>query len=239
MAFAKVTWIAQLVLHGLVIALAVSILGVSGHLLQNHNSQAEANPWYLPMWPQHFDNKGIKATVGATSAIVFFGIVVLVMAFLPRFASSKSSVPSLLVFATTLPAAVLTITTIILTASLNNNAPVTDTIQTWTCRWSDYAATHGGSGASQNNVPNDFKKMCTESRFAFYGLIPLFILQVILLFASAVGFVAMLCSSGRKSEDGGMTPIKEQPESMGGVPAYEMDYRSGKSGSQVNTYGVP
>ena len=49
----------------------------------------------------------------------------------------------------------------------------------------------------------------------------------------------MLCSSKKLgSEEGGMTPIKEQPSKMASVPAYEMDYRSGKNGPVVNTYGV-
>ena len=71
--------------------------------------------------------------------------------------------PSLLLFATTLPSAILTLVTIILTASLNRNEPVTDTIQTWTCRWSDYAKAHGGFGSSQNDVPSDFGTICSQS----------------------------------------------------------------------------
>ena len=70
-------------------------------------------------------------------------------------------------------------------------------------------------------------------------MIPMFILQVFLLLMSAVGALAMLCTSRKhKAEDGGMTPIKEQPETMAGIPAYELDYRSGKNGPVVNSYGV-
>ncbi|KAF2230430.1 hypothetical protein EV356DRAFT_508959 [Viridothelium virens] len=183
--------------------------------------------------------RGIKATVGATTVMTFFGLVVLILAFLPRFASTNSSMPSILVFATTLPSAVLTIATIILTAASKSNEPVTDTVQTWTCRWTDYAKTHGGLGSSQNNVPSNFGSMCTQSRFAFYGLIPIFILQLFLLLASAIGALAMLCSSKKdRSEEGGMTPIKEQQAVMAGMPAYEMDYRTGKHGPVVNSYDV-
>lgn len=90
-AFAKYTWMIQLILHGLILALAISILGVSAHLLQNHNSHAGTNPWYLPLWPQHFDMRGIKATIGSTTVMTFFGLVVLVMAFLPRVNTHCSS----------------------------------------------------------------------------------------------------------------------------------------------------
>ena len=81
---AKYTWMAQLALHGLIIILTISILGVSVHLLQNHNTQSGANPWYLPLWPAHFDMRAIKATIGATAVMTFFELVVLVLAFLPR-----------------------------------------------------------------------------------------------------------------------------------------------------------
>jgi hypothetical protein len=74
-----------------------------------------------------------------------------------------------------------------------------------------------------------------NQRFVFYGFIPLLILQALLLLASAVGVVAMLCTKRSKSTDeGGMTPIKE----AGAVPAYEMDYRSGKQGAQIHAYNV-
>lgn len=82
--FAKYTWISQLILHGLVLVLTISILGVSAHLLQNHYTQSGANPWYLPLWPAHFDMRAVKATIGATAVMTFFELVVLVLAFLPR-----------------------------------------------------------------------------------------------------------------------------------------------------------
>lgn len=83
--------------------------------------------------------------------------------------------PSLLIFATTLPSAVLTLATIILTTALNHNEPVTDTIQTWTCRWTDYAKSHGGLGSTQNDVPKNFGSMCTASVSIFSSVPQVFL----------------------------------------------------------------
>ena len=48
----------------------------------------------------------------------------------------------------------------------------------------------------------------------------------------------MLCSSKKNKSEGGLTPIKEHSEVMAGMPAYEMDYRGGKNGTVVNSYGM-
>lgn len=104
---------------------------------------------------------------------------------------------------------------LIFTAVLNHRSPTTDTMQTWTCRWSNSSVSRG------DGAPDSFNTLCNQTvslymlsticwltgsqRFAFYTTIPLFILQAILL------TLAFLVMSGSRSKRHS-TRLYDEPE---------------------------
>jgi hypothetical protein len=76
--------LAQTVITGLCIALSVAILGTSAHTLDVFNKQQSSNPWWLPLWPQHFDVHGTKALVGSSTATLVLSLVFLVGSVVPK-----------------------------------------------------------------------------------------------------------------------------------------------------------
>ena len=52
--------LAQAIITGLVVLFSICILGTSAHTLNVFNKQHLTNPWWAPMWPQHFDVQGTK-----------------------------------------------------------------------------------------------------------------------------------------------------------------------------------
>jgi hypothetical protein len=62
--------LAQTAITGLVVVFSLAILGTSAHTLHVFNTQQTSNPWWLPMWPQHFVTHGTKALV-ASSVVTF------------------------------------------------------------------------------------------------------------------------------------------------------------------------
>lgn len=75
---------AQAALIGLCAALSIAVLGTSAHTLDVFNKQQSFNPWWLPLWPQHFDVNGMKGLVGASTSVLVLCAVFLVFALVPR-----------------------------------------------------------------------------------------------------------------------------------------------------------
>jgi hypothetical protein len=75
---------AQLAIIGLSAAMSVAILGTAAHTLDVFNKQQSSNPWWLPLWPQHFDTHGTKALVGSSTTTFILCAVLLVLTFLPQ-----------------------------------------------------------------------------------------------------------------------------------------------------------
>jgi hypothetical protein len=47
------------------------------------------NPWWLPLWPQHFDTTGTKVLIGASSGLALLNIVLLGLSVFPTVYSSS------------------------------------------------------------------------------------------------------------------------------------------------------
>ena len=60
--------LAQNIITGLAIILSIAILGTSAHTLNVFTKQQTSNPWWMPLWPQHYNTHGTKALI-ASSAI--------------------------------------------------------------------------------------------------------------------------------------------------------------------------
>ena len=85
---------------------------------------------------------------------------------------------------------------------LNHNVPRSDTIQTWSCKWK------GSQPLQQDeSVPGDmgnssFGGLCSESRFALYGTLVVFLLLGVSVVVGMMGWVADKWAARRQRKDG-------------------------------------
>lgn len=82
--------VAQAILTALVLVFSIAILGTAAHTLDVYNKQQTSNPWWLPLWPGHFEIGGTKALVGSSAATIVLSMVFLVFALVPRVRSPSS-----------------------------------------------------------------------------------------------------------------------------------------------------
>lgn len=76
--------LAQTIITGLVIALSIAILGTSAHTLDVYNKQHTNNPWWLPMWTEHFETQGTKALLASAVVTFVLSAIFLVLSVLPQ-----------------------------------------------------------------------------------------------------------------------------------------------------------
>jgi hypothetical protein len=83
--------LAQAIVTGLVLILSIAILGTSAHTLSVYNKQHLSNPWWAPMWPQHFDVQGTKALIASSVVTLVLCGAFLAASFVPQVSSKKRS----------------------------------------------------------------------------------------------------------------------------------------------------
>ncbi|KAL5117950.1 hypothetical protein ACEQ8H_004095 [Pleosporales sp. CAS-2024a] len=168
---------AQKVLTGLVLVMSLAILGTSAHTLDVFNKQSSTNPWWAPLWSEHFDTHGTKALIASAVVTLVLSAVFLVMNLLPKLAlGKKHTLRALVALGTTLPSFALTLMTTVWAHILNSNAPDRDTIQTWTCRFANDRPEVGSSQVASHLSNDSFKSVCQESKFALWGTLIVFLL---------------------------------------------------------------
>jgi hypothetical protein len=86
---------AQAVLIGLCAIMSVCILGTSAHTLAVFNQQQTSNPWWLPLWPQHFEVHGTKGLLGSSTTIFVLCSIFLVFALVPAVSLPIGDPPSI------------------------------------------------------------------------------------------------------------------------------------------------
>jgi hypothetical protein len=65
--------------------LSVAVLGTVGHSYHLYQIQTAANnPWWLPLWPQHFDTTGTRALIGAGAGITLLNLVYITVSVVPK-----------------------------------------------------------------------------------------------------------------------------------------------------------
>ncbi|KAH6644522.1 hypothetical protein C7974DRAFT_408195 [Boeremia exigua] len=169
--------LAQTVITSLVIIFSITILGTSAHTLDVFNKQQTSNPWWLPMWPQHFDTHGTKALIASSVIALVLSSAFLIASFLPSLQlNQKHTLRAALSLATTLPSLLLTLITTIWAHILNRQAPEVDTIQTWACNYQHSSPLKQDMSLPANMGNSNFGALCRESRFALYGTLITFLL---------------------------------------------------------------
>ncbi|KAF2789448.1 hypothetical protein K505DRAFT_253390 [Melanomma pulvis-pyrius CBS 109.77] len=168
---------AQAVLIGLCAIMSVCILGTSAHTLAIFNKQQTSNPWWLPLWPQHFEVHGTKGLLGSAVTVFVLCSVFLVFALVPALAKNqKHTLRFLIALGTLLPSVLLTLVTVIYAHILNNNSPELDTIQTWTCKYKNSQPLTQDLPMPGDLGNGNFGAICKESRFALWGTLVVFLM---------------------------------------------------------------
>ncbi|KAK3670998.1 hypothetical protein LTR78_009115 [Recurvomyces mirabilis] len=152
------------------ICLNLAIIGCAGQTINFFVTEQKINVWLLPIWPNHFDTRELQALIGTSAAILVLNVVLAISLFVKKLPAN------VIVLATSILSVVCSLIAIIFPTIVNGQAPGRDTLQTWTCRWSSTSINRG------QGPPSGFDTICHETRFAFYTTIPVFILQLLLLF---------------------------------------------------------
>lgn len=76
--------LAQAIITGLVLVLSIAILGTSAHTLDVFNKQQTYNPWWMPMWPQHYDTHGTKSLIASSVVTLVLCGAFLIASFVPQ-----------------------------------------------------------------------------------------------------------------------------------------------------------
>lgn len=79
---------AQIALAVLSVALSAAILGTAADALKVYNSQRKGmNPWWLPLWPNHFDTSSSPAIIAASSVALVLNLTFTAVNLFPRVCS--------------------------------------------------------------------------------------------------------------------------------------------------------
>jgi len=64
---------------------AGAILGTAAHAFSAyHTGRSANNPWWLPLWPQHFYTANAKAVIGASAGIVLLNVAYITLLLVPK-----------------------------------------------------------------------------------------------------------------------------------------------------------
>ncbi|KAI8932741.1 hypothetical protein NX059_010231 [Plenodomus lindquistii] len=195
--------LAQAIITGLVVVLSIAILGTSAHTLDVFNKQKTTNPWWLPLWPQHFDTHGTKALIASSVVTLVLCGGFLIASFVPQLAlKQKHTLRALLSLATLLPSLLITLITTIYAQILNNNTPQIDTIQTWTCKYDTSSPVPQDMAMPSGMGNSNFGSLCKESRFALWGTLTVFLLLCVGLGATVVTWLADKVANRQRRKEG-------------------------------------
>ncbi|KZM20413.1 uncharacterized protein EKO05_0007021 [Ascochyta rabiei] len=179
--------LAQTILTALIIVFSIAILGTSAHTLDVFNKQQTSNPWWLPMWPQHFDVHGTKALLASSIVTLVLTSAFLVASYIPSLnLKQKHTLRAALSLCCILPSLLLTLISTVWGHILNRQTPDIDTIQTWSCKYQHSSPLRQDLTLPSNMGNSNFSAVCRESRFALYGTLITFLL---LGFSMVLSFV--------------------------------------------------
>ncbi|KAF2143308.1 uncharacterized protein K452DRAFT_307459 [Aplosporella prunicola CBS 121167] len=204
--------IAQLSIAGLCLAFGVAIMGTAGHTLDVYRSQYSTNPWWLPLWSSHFNVRGTNVLIGAGAVATVVNLTFIALCLLPKLnLTERTTLRAFITITLIFPSALISFITVIYVHVINHSAPDTETIQTWTCKVKGQKP-GPGSGRLASAISNgDFGRLCTESKFALYTTLVIFLLQTAMLVGAIVTWCVEKYSAHkqRKFEDVSSVEMKE------------------------------
>lgn len=165
--------------------ISATIVGASAHVFHTYKSQQlNGNPWWLPIWAGHFDTSGVKTTIGTASGVLLLNLVFLILFFVPRFKFLPKA-DALIAGGLSIPCILLSVGAIVVSTQINSRKNA-DTIQTWACRWKSVFGDHSTPSSVSNG---DFGALCTESHFAYWGMVAVLGLEVALFGSSLIQWI--------------------------------------------------
>lgn len=94
----KNVYLTQIGLSVLCICLSLSIIGTAADSLRVYKQQRDAqNPWWLPLWPEHFNTSGTSTLIGVASTVTFLHLLYLVGKAVPRVSLLSSDTTTTLI----------------------------------------------------------------------------------------------------------------------------------------------
>ncbi|KAK8245330.1 hypothetical protein HDK77DRAFT_249913 [Phyllosticta capitalensis] len=181
---------AQVAVAALVFCLSVAIMGTAGHSLQVYRGQSSTNPWWLPLWNQHFNVRGTNSLIGSSAFSTVTTLVFIALCFVPKL--NLANHPTHFAFISillTLPSASVTLSIVVYVHVLNYQSPASETIQTWTCKLKNATPLNASAAVSDGVSNHQFSRLCAESKFAHYTSLVVFLLQAMMLVGAVFGWV--------------------------------------------------
>lgn len=87
----------QLLLATLSTLTAGAVLGTAAHAFSVYRKgHAANNPWWLPLWPQHFDTANTEALIATAGGVVLLNFVYILLRLLPKVRGSHLGIAQLL-----------------------------------------------------------------------------------------------------------------------------------------------
>lgn len=71
-------------LSALSFVFAATILGTAAHTLAIYHEQRSVNPWWIPLWSEHFDIAATRSLIGAAATILILNLMFCIANVIPR-----------------------------------------------------------------------------------------------------------------------------------------------------------
>jgi len=153
------------------------------------------------LYPGHFNTRGTVSLIGASVAIFVLNIGLLILLLVPKLNFLPHSFRAMIVavFHAT-ASSLIGLASIAYNAILNRGSRSRETIQTWTCQFAADVPLDAVNldGQPENMTNVHFSKMCTESKFAFWALVTIVILQALLFSIAIAQWVISLWSNTKR-----------------------------------------
>lgn len=199
-------------LSGLIFALAVTIVGCTGHVLRTYNHTNLGPEWYLPLWPIDVDVKPTTGTLMPAAIVTVMSFIYLIFAAIPSVSRRSRSIfrtdsfqprsrtlhQTLLFLLTSAISTLATLFAVIFYQTLLYQVDVNnrDTLQTWTCKL------YRGAQSFQHDanqlqlplsgdalVPAGFKRLCMESMVGQWMTVALLVLELVCCGVAVLGLM--------------------------------------------------
>ncbi|KAL9116212.1 MAG: hypothetical protein Q9227_000583 [Pyrenula ochraceoflavens] len=160
----------RLILSGLFVALTAAIVGCTGDALRKHNATNLAGNWFLPLWPNGMDMKGVTAEMACAVVVLTFSLAYFVVSIpSPRAMATTRTLLFTITSLFSLAVSLFSLAYYLHRTHLARDSHI-DTLQSWTCHLSSSPATVPSQTRYGNlsiDSPEGFGHICSELKAAF------------------------------------------------------------------------
>ena len=179
-----------------------AVVGCEAHASHRYHATHLNDQWWLPLWPQYFDMRPTTGLmvggvlIAATSLVYLLVSPVPSVCLLSHLVVNDSHSPSpsqphsriltsnVIFTSSAFIGIVAAIFAVVYDAQITRNIGHNrDTLQSWTCKWSEGTAQQGLAFS-----PVDFKRLCVESEVSFVLAAVLVGLEAVSLMVAGVGW---------------------------------------------------